>query len=315
MNAAAAARIASGATPNAARCAIAARAFDTLWAPGMASSAVGMIRPPGPVAAVPPPAIGSLSTPSATIQPSTTPSPPGIGRSRRYMIEGVRPSPRVSRDDRVFGVEDHHTVRVDQLGQAALHPAIVLDGPVPVEVVRGDVRVDGDRRPPRQRRQLELGELIDDPVAGCQLEEPLDHRHADVPAEDDRVRWIGRKELRGERRRRRLALCPGDARRRGGTQPQEESASDTSGGAVRSPASRARHEIRRAARRDGSVVGKYGVIDGDVATSSAPAHVAAASTLGPEGKRDVALAERRDGIAQLSRGPPVVDRHASAGVS
>ena len=34
-------------------------------------------------AAMPPPASGSRSTPAATIQPSTTPSPPGIGRSRR----------------------------------------------------------------------------------------------------------------------------------------------------------------------------------------------------------------------------------------
>ena len=40
----------SGATPKASATAIAARAFETLWAPGMASSATGMIRP-GPVVA------------------------------------------------------------------------------------------------------------------------------------------------------------------------------------------------------------------------------------------------------------------------
>ena len=83
VNAAAASRMASGASPNRSPTAIAARALETLWAPGMASSPTGMMRPPGPVAAGPPPATGSRSTPAATIQPSTTPMPPGIGRSRR----------------------------------------------------------------------------------------------------------------------------------------------------------------------------------------------------------------------------------------
>ena len=53
-------------------------------APGIPSSPIGRMRPPGPVSAVPPPAQRrAADTRSATIQPSTTPSPPGSGSSRR----------------------------------------------------------------------------------------------------------------------------------------------------------------------------------------------------------------------------------------
>ena len=58
LKAAAAARIASGSTPNASATATAASAFDTLCAPGMASSAVGMIRPSAGSSTPPPPASG-----------------------------------------------------------------------------------------------------------------------------------------------------------------------------------------------------------------------------------------------------------------
>ena len=71
VNAAAARRIASGAMPNSIPTAIAARALETLWRPGMPSSSTGMIPPPGPAWATPPPASGSRSTAAATIQPST----------------------------------------------------------------------------------------------------------------------------------------------------------------------------------------------------------------------------------------------------
>ena len=62
-NAVAARRIASGATPNRRPVATAARALETLWRPGIASSATGRTRP----------------CPSPTIQPSTTPTPPAGG--------------------------------------------------------------------------------------------------------------------------------------------------------------------------------------------------------------------------------------------
>ena len=64
---AAARRIPSTSTLNQVATAIAARAFETLWAPGIASSSIGITRP----------------GPSATIQPSTTPSPPAGGSPRR----------------------------------------------------------------------------------------------------------------------------------------------------------------------------------------------------------------------------------------
>ena len=66
----------------------------------------------------------------------------------------------------------------------------------------------------------------------------------------------------------------GDSRR-------NRSASETSAGTVRSPAARASTSARSAARSRGSVVGKSGVIEGDVATSAAAAQVVAGSTAGP----------------------------------
>ncbi len=74
----------SGSRPNSSPTATAARALETLCAPGTDSSSTGMIRPS--VAAGrgtcrrPPPGAG---TSSATIQPSTTPRPCGGGLPRR----------------------------------------------------------------------------------------------------------------------------------------------------------------------------------------------------------------------------------------
>ena len=86
----------------------------------------------------------------------------------------------------------------------------------------GDVRVDGHGRAARQRRQLELGQLVDDAMRRGQLEQPLDDRDPDVAAEDDRVGRIGGQQRRGQRRRRRLALRAGhpDGRRRAEAQEQ-----------------------------------------------------------------------------------------------
>ena len=66
-----------------------------------------------------------------------------------------------------------------------------------------------------------------------------------------------------------------------GHRRRKRSASDTSAGTVRSPPARASTNARNAARRPGSVVGKSGVIDGEVATSAASAQVVAGSTSGP----------------------------------
>ena len=93
---------------------------------------------------------------------------------------------------------------------------------MPVEVVRGDVRVDGHRRAARQGRQLQLGQLVDDAVVGGQLGQALDDRDADVAPEHGRMGRI-RGEDRGDQRGRRgLALRAGHTDRRGDAQPQEQ---------------------------------------------------------------------------------------------
>ena len=92
----------------------------------------------------------------------------GTGRPARC------PRPAYAGDDRVLGVQHERAVRVHELGEAALDRAVRLERAVAVEVVRGDVRVDRDRRPARQGRQLELGELDDDAVVRRQLGQPLD---------------------------------------------------------------------------------------------------------------------------------------------
>ena len=137
--------------------------------------------------------------------------------------DGARPAGGgVRGDDRVLDVEHERAVGVDQLGQPALDPAIALERPVPVEMVRGDVGVDRHGRPARQGRQLQLGQLVDDAVVGRQLEQALDDRQADVATEDDRVPFVGGEDRGGQRRGRRLALRAGHPDRRRRAQPEEE---------------------------------------------------------------------------------------------
>ena len=69
----------------------------------------------------------SGSRPSATIQPSTTPSPP-----RRRAIAAVADRPggaelRVRGHDRVLVVEHERAVGIDQLGESALDPPVRLE--------------------------------------------------------------------------------------------------------------------------------------------------------------------------------------------
>ena len=90
VNPAAVRRIASGATPNSRPTATAASALLVLWRPGMASSPTGMTRPSGTTLADPPPTRRSRSTPSAVIQSSMIPTPPGNGRSMLYETVVVR---------------------------------------------------------------------------------------------------------------------------------------------------------------------------------------------------------------------------------
>ena len=99
---------------------------------------------------------------------------------------------------------------------------IRLERAVPVEVVRGHVRVDGHGRAARQGRQLQLRELVDDPVVGRELGQPLDDRDADVAAQHDGMDRVRGEDRRGQRRGRGLALRAGHPDRRGLAQPQEQ---------------------------------------------------------------------------------------------
>ena len=100
-----------------------------------------------------------------------------------------------------------------------------------------------------------------------------------------------------------------------GQRRRNRSASETSAGTVGSPPARASTSARRAARSRGSVVGKSGVIDGEVATRSAvgpgrrrdPRPDRAPAS--PAGRRAPAIASR-----ELAGRAAVVDRHARARV-
>ena len=177
-----------------------------------------------------------------------------------------------------------------------------------VEVVGRDVRVDRDGRPARQRRQLQLRQLDDDAVVRRQLRQPLDERDPDVAAEHHRMRGIRGEDRGDQRRRRRLALRAGDADRRRRAEAEEQVGLRDEGGPRRVRDER----LQSAARSRGSVVGKSGLIDGDVATSAAPAHAEAGSTSGPASDPDRATVERCHRVAQLVDRPAVVDRDVGA---
>ncbi len=132
------------------------------------------------------------------------------------------PEPGIAGHDRVVGVEDERPERVHLLGEAALDRSIRLHGAVPVEVVRGHVGERRDRGPPGEGRQLQLGELDHDPIAGAQVGQPLDQGPADVPAQERPVRRVGRQQRVGQGGGRRLALRPGDPDRRRRAQAEDE---------------------------------------------------------------------------------------------
>ena len=85
---------------------------------------------------------------------------------------------------------------------------------------------------------------------------------------------------------------------------RKRSASDTSAGTLGLPSMRASTSARRAARRRGSVVGKSGVIDGEVATRSAIAQVVRGSTSGPSARVTVRSPSAAIASARSSAGRP-----------
>ena len=99
-----------------------------------------------------------------------------------------------------------------------------------------------------------------------------------------------------------------------GQRRRNRSASETRAGTVRSPPARASTSVRRAARRRGSVVGKSGVIDGDVATRSARRPGRCRVHVRTERQGHGPPAERRDRLGQGRSRPAVVDRDAGSGV-
>ena len=121
VKAAAAPRIPPTSTPNASATAIAARAFETLCAPGIASSATGMIRP-GAGARPSAASAAGQAEPRHTVghDPAVHDAEPAGGRPVAPVADrqSRRPGRRIAGDDRVLGVEDQRARGVDQLGQA-----------------------------------------------------------------------------------------------------------------------------------------------------------------------------------------------------
>ena len=203
-----------------------------------------MIRPPGPGRGTTT-ARGRQAFDAVGHDPAVDDAEAAGHRPRSAIEHGRRAAQAdIAADDRILGVEDERTVGVDEFGEAALDLPIGLDRPVSVEVVGGDLGVDGDGRPPRQRRQLQLGQLVDDPVVRRQLGEPFHDRDPDVAAEDGRMRWIAGEDGGGEGRGRRLALRAGHADRRGLAQAQEQVGLADEGRGERVAAGPCRDEVR-----------------------------------------------------------------------
>ena len=221
---------------------------------------------------------------------------------------------RVPAHDRVLEVEHERAVRVHELGEAALDPPVGVERAVAVEVVRGDVGVDRDRRAARQRRQLQLGQLDDDAVLRRQLRQALDERRPDVAAQDRRVDRVRGEDRVGQRRRRGLALGPGHADRRGRAQPQEQVGlgDERRDGRVAGRAGGDERLQRRPEARLGRrVVGRDRRRRGDerrVRPRRGRIHVRAQ----PQGHGPAA--EEADRALELRRRAAVVDRHAGAHV-
>ena len=189
-----------------------------------------------------------------------------------------------------------------------------LERSVPVEVVRGDVGVDGHGRAAGQGRQLELGQLVDDAMRRGQLEQPFDDRDPDVAAEHDRVSRIGGQQGRGQRRRRGLALGAGhpDGRRRAEAQEQVRLGDERRNGRVAAgprldqrpqggPQPRlGRREVGRDRWRGGDQIGRR--------PGRSRVHVR------PERQGHRPLAQRGDRVGEGRGRAAVVDRHPRAGV-
>ena len=168
VNAAAAARIASGATPNSRPTATAASAFETLWAPGMASSRDR--HDPAAGAGRRRPAAGDRR--AARRRRPRSSRRPRRGRRRRAAARADRATTARRAD---VGVRRRRPGRralstsapagSTSSASRRLTAPVGLQRAVPVEVVGGDVGVDRDRRAARQGRQLQLGQLVRRPGA------------------------------------------------------------------------------------------------------------------------------------------------------
>ncbi len=152
-------------------------------------------------------------------------------------------------------------------------------------------------------------------MPGGELREPLHERDPDVAAEDHRVHRGGPQERRGERRGGRLALRAGDPDRGRRAQPEEQVRLGDEGrrGGVARPASGHQHPERvaeaRFRRRVVRVDRRRRRHEVGVRPRSGRLDVRA------EEQPDLAIAERRDRVAELGRRSTVVDGHAGTGIA
>ena len=226
--------------------------------------------------------------------------PARASAARAGTAPGAAPSPAYADDDRVLGIEHQARRRIDELGQAALDGAVRLERAVAIEVIRGHVGVDGDRRAARQRRQLQLGQLEHDAMRRRQLGQALHERHADVAAQHDRRPAARRGRPRSATTVVVLPFVPVTPMVGAGHSRRKRSTSLTTGGHRSPAAARSRRAPRGgAARSSGSRL----LIDGDVATRAAPASASRGIDARARAARRTAPAlERRDRVRQLARG-------------
>jgi len=125
-------------------------------------------------------------------------------------------------DHLIARVKDGKIVRTRELDSARLEVDVALECAVALEMVGGDVEDHAHMEArPLDGLELEGGELEHHPVVSCDLVEPVEHRVADVAADDHRPVSCG-QHVAGERGGGRLAVGAGDTHHRSRAELEKE---------------------------------------------------------------------------------------------
>ena len=147
----------------------------------------------------------------------------GDGRlGRQLVLERELDPPGLARDRAEAAWDDGDVLRDLVLEDPELGGAVVLEGLVPVEVVRRQVEQDRDVRAEGvDVLQLEARELAHDPGSFAERAVEPGQRAADVPGHGH-VLAGGAEDVSEKLARGRLAVRPGDAENRVGEEPEAE---------------------------------------------------------------------------------------------